>query len=84
MKAGNYCIFPRSRLAAADVRLLRPDMTKGRHARTVFVSAKLRAELQAYADQAKCVERSYLIKIKNLHSCLKSVSIHDRVACKML
>jgi len=34
-------------------------MTKGRHARTVFVSAKLRAELQAYADQAKCVERSY-------------------------
>jgi integrase/recombinase XerD len=41
-----------------EIRLL-PDMTKGRHARTVFVSAKLRAELQAYADQAKCVERSY-------------------------
>ena len=41
-----------------EIRLL-PDMTKGRHARTVFVSAKLRAELEAYADQAKCVERSY-------------------------
>jgi integrase/recombinase XerD len=41
-----------------EIRLL-PDMTKGRHARTVFVSAKLKAELQAYADQAKCVNRSY-------------------------
>jgi integrase/recombinase XerD len=41
-----------------EIRLL-PEMTKGRHARTVFVSAKLKAELQAYADQAKCVERSY-------------------------
>ena len=41
-----------------EIRLL-PDMTKGRHARTVFVSAKLRAELQAYADQAMCVDRSY-------------------------
>jgi integrase/recombinase XerD len=34
-------------------------MTKGRHARTVFVSSKLKAELQAYAEQTKCVERSY-------------------------
>ncbi len=41
-----------------EIRLL-PDMTKGRHARTVFISAKLKAELQAYADQTKCVERSY-------------------------
>ena len=41
-----------------EIRLL-PDMTKGRHARTVFVSMKLRAELQAYAAQAKCVDRSY-------------------------
>jgi integrase len=41
-----------------EIRLL-PYMTKGRHARTVFVSAKLRAELQAYAQQAKCVDRSY-------------------------
>ena len=41
-----------------EIRLL-PDMTKGRHARTVFVSAKLKAELQAYAEQAKCVDRSY-------------------------
>ena len=41
-----------------EIRLL-PDMTKDRHARTVFVSAKLKAELQAYAQQAKCVDRSY-------------------------
>ena len=41
-----------------EIRLL-PDMTKGRHARTVFVSAKLKAELQAYAAQVKCVDRSY-------------------------
>ena len=41
-----------------EIRLL-PDMTKGRHARTVFVSAKLKAELQAYAAQAHCVDRSY-------------------------
>ena len=41
-----------------EIRLL-PDMTKGRHARTVFVNAKLKAELQDYADQAKCVERNY-------------------------
>ena len=41
-----------------EIRLL-PDMTKGRHARTVFVSAKLKAELQAYAAQATCVDRSY-------------------------
>ena len=45
-------------LVKDEIRLL-PDMTKGRHARTVFVSAKLKAELQAYAGQAKCVERSY-------------------------
>ena len=30
-----------------EIRLL-PDMTKGRHARTVFVSAKLKKELQSY------------------------------------
>ena len=41
-----------------EIRLL-PDMTKGRHARTVFVSAKLREELQAYAAEARCVDRSY-------------------------
>ena len=41
-----------------EIRLL-PNMTKGRHARTVFVSAKLRAELQVYAAQARCVDRSY-------------------------
>jgi integrase/recombinase XerD len=34
-------------------------VTKGRHARTVFVSAKLKAELQAFAAQAMCVDRSY-------------------------
>jgi len=41
-----------------EIRLL-PDMTKGRHARTVFVSKKLREELEAYTQQAKCVDRSY-------------------------
>ena len=41
-----------------EIRLL-PDMTKGRHARTVFVSSKLKAELEAYATTAKCVERNY-------------------------
>ena len=41
-----------------EIRLL-PDMTKGRHARTVFVNIKLREELQAYAAQAKYVDRSY-------------------------
>lgn len=45
-------------LVKDEIRLL-PDMTKGRHARTVFVSAKLKAELQAYAEQATCVDRSY-------------------------
>jgi integrase/recombinase XerD len=41
-----------------EIRLL-PDMTKGRHARTVFVKIRLREELQAYAAQVKCVDRSY-------------------------
>jgi len=41
-----------------EIRLL-PDMTKGRHARTVFVSMRLREELAAYAAQARCVDRSY-------------------------
>ena len=41
-----------------EIRLL-PDMTKGRHARTVFVSIRLREELAAYAAQARCVDRSY-------------------------
>jgi len=40
-----------------EIRLL-PDMTKGRHARTVFVSMRLREELAAYAAQARCVDRS--------------------------
>jgi integrase/recombinase XerD len=41
-----------------EIRLL-PDMTKGRHARTVFVSAKLQYVLQAYADRTRCFDRSY-------------------------
>jgi integrase/recombinase XerD len=45
-------------LVKDEIRLL-PDMTKGRHPRTVFVSAKLKAELQAYAAQATCVDRTY-------------------------
>jgi integrase/recombinase XerD len=45
-------------LVKDEIRLL-PAMTKGRHARTVFVSAKLKAELHAYAAKATCVDRSY-------------------------
>ena len=41
-----------------EIRLL-PDMTKGRHARTVFINLKLKAELQSYAFQAKCIDRNY-------------------------
>jgi integrase/recombinase XerD len=41
-----------------EIRLL-PDMTKGRHARTVFVNIRLREELQSYAAQAKFIDRSY-------------------------
>ena len=41
-----------------EIRLL-PDMTKGRHARTVFINLKLKAELQLYAFQAKCIDRNY-------------------------
>ena len=41
-----------------EIRLL-PDMTKSRHARTVFVNIRLREELQDYAAQARCVDRSY-------------------------
>ena len=41
-----------------EIRLL-PDMTKGRHPRTVFVNIRLREELAAYAAQARCVDRSY-------------------------
>ena len=41
-----------------EIRLL-PEMTKGRHARTVFISIRLREELQVYANSSKCVDRSY-------------------------
>lgn len=41
-----------------EIRLL-PDMTKGRQARTVFINARLKAELQAYVAQARCVNRHY-------------------------
>ena len=44
-------------LVKDEIRLL-PDITKGPHARTVFVSAKLKAELQAYVEQATCMDRS--------------------------
>jgi integrase/recombinase XerD len=36
-----------------------PDMIKGRHPRTVFVSAKLQKILQAYADATRCIDRNY-------------------------
>ena len=41
-----------------EIRLL-PDMTKGRHPRTVFINIRLREELQKYAATARCVDRSY-------------------------
>ena len=41
-----------------EVRLL-AAMTKGGHARTIFINERLRAELQAYADNQKCVDRNY-------------------------
>lgn len=41
-----------------EIRLL-PDMTKGRHARTVFINNKLREVLQTYANDTKCVDRCY-------------------------
>ncbi len=52
-------------------------MTKGRHARTVFVSAKLKAELQAYAAQATCVDRIQGIAIHLLKTLAghRSISI---------
>lgn len=46
-----------NRLVRDEIRLL-PDMTMGRHARTVFVTAKLKAELHAYAAQATSVDRT--------------------------
>jgi integrase/recombinase XerD len=64
LRVGEVAVLRWSDVTNADGRIkdeirLLPDMTKGRHARTVFVSAKLRAELQAYAAQAKCVDRGY-------------------------
>lgn len=41
-----------------EIRLL-ADMTKNGVARTVYVSSRLKAELQAYADQARCANRNY-------------------------
>jgi integrase/recombinase XerD len=41
-----------------EIRLL-ATMTKGGHARTVFVSKRLREELQRYASSTNCVESGY-------------------------
>ncbi len=41
-----------------EIRLL-ADMTKNAQARTVFVSSKLKAELQAYADQPQMLRLLY-------------------------
>ncbi len=40
------------------IRLL-PEMTKGRRPRTVFINARLKAELEAYVAQSRCVDRQY-------------------------
>jgi len=45
-------------LVKDEIRLL-AYMTKGRHARTVFVNTKLKRALQDYADSARCVDRDY-------------------------
>ena len=39
-----------------EIRLL-PEMIKGRQPRTVFINAQLKAELEAYVAQARCVDR---------------------------
>jgi len=64
-----------------EIRLL-PDMTKGRHARTVFINAKLKAVLQAYADQAKCVDRGYpfFISQKSIKSGFSANSLSQTFA----
>ena len=36
-----------------------PDMTKGRHPRTVFINGRLREELETYAAITRCVDRGY-------------------------
>ena len=41
-----------------EIRLL-PDMTKGRHPRTVFINGRLREELETYAAITRCVDRGY-------------------------
>ncbi len=66
-------------LVKDEIRLL-PDMTKGRHARTVFVSAKLKAELQAYATQATCVDRNQGIVIHLLKTLTGHRSISTTAA----
>ena len=54
-----------------EIRLL-PDMTKGRHARTVFVNEKLQQILKQYADQAECIDRSYPFFASQKSSTTKS------------
>jgi integrase len=51
--------FTTTRRLVKDENRLLPDMTKVRHARTVFFSTKQKAELPAAAEQATCVNRSY-------------------------
>ena len=48
-----------------EIRLL-PDMTKGRHARTVFVSAKLKTEFQTSTLHCQKMKRSTRQFIRNI------------------
>lgn len=51
------CLISKA-IRSSVIRLL-PDMTKGRHARMLFVSRKLREELELYVSKARCVDRTY-------------------------
>lgn len=65
-----------------EIRLL-PDMTKGRHARTVFVNKRLREELQAYAAHSKCIDRGYPFfpSQKSVRNGFSSNSLGQAMAC---
>ena len=64
-----------------EIRLF-PAMIKGRHARTMFVSSKLRDELQAHADSARCIDRSYpfFASQKSIKSCFSANSLAQTFA----
>jgi integrase/recombinase XerD len=62
-----------------EIRLL-PDMTKGRHARTVFVNIKLREELRAYAALAIAATHSLPAKRASKQGLVQT-ALHKRSPC---